>query len=74
MAMTGDSAIDNPQLRYATKAPLSTASTITCVCVRGRRDTATTAFLNAGVAPRIRLSTRMRVICIVNCSSIQNPR
>ena len=74
MAMTGASAIDRPQFRYATKPPAMTASRMTCGCVRGRRDRKITAFLNAGVAPRMRLNTRMSVICIVNCSSIHRPR
>ena len=47
---------------------------MTCACVFGSRDRKMTAFLNVGVAPRMRLSTRMSVICIVNCSSIHKPR
>ena len=53
--------------------PQSTASATTCARVRGRRETASMARLNTVVDPRIRLSTRISVICIVKPNNIQRP-
>ena len=49
-------------------------STTTPVAVVGRRDTPATSPLKNGVAAITSASTRIRVICIVNASSIHNPR
>ena len=46
----------------------------TPVVVPGRRDNAMIARLKNGDAPRLELSTKMSVICIVNGSNIHRPR
>ncbi len=46
----------------------------TPVVVVGRRDSEMIARLKKGDAPRLELSTRMSVICIVNGSNSQSPR